>query len=54
MAVEQVGERYKCNICGNEVRVIKVGGGTLVCCGKEMEKIEEQSHSTVNLPDAGG
>jgi len=37
MAVEKVGEKY---ICGNEVTVTKVGGGTLVCCGQEMEKIE--------------
>ena len=40
MAVEQVGENYRCNICGNEVTVTKVGGGTLVCCGEDMEKIE--------------
>ena len=41
MAVEKVGEKYRCNICGNEVTVNKVGGGTLVCCGEEMEKIEQ-------------
>jgi len=40
MAVERVGEKYKCNVCGNEVTVIKAGGGELVCCGKPMEKIE--------------
>jgi desulfoferrodoxin-like iron-binding protein len=40
MAVEEVGENYRCNVCGNEVEVIKVGGGTLICCGEEMEKIE--------------
>jgi desulfoferrodoxin-like iron-binding protein len=40
MAVKNVGEKYRCNICGNEVVVTKVGGGALVCCGKEMEKIE--------------
>ena len=39
MAVEKVGEKYKCNICGNEVAVTEVGSGTLVCCGKNMEKI---------------
>ena len=54
MAVEQVGELYRCNICGNEVRVIKVGGGTLVCCSQDMEQIKEQPQATVNLPDAGG
>ena len=39
MAVATVGEHYKCRICGNEVRVTKVGGGTLVCCGQEMEAV---------------
>ncbi len=39
MAVDKEGEKYKCNICGNEVVVTKVGGGALVCCGEDMEKI---------------
>jgi desulfoferrodoxin-like iron-binding protein len=39
MGVKKVGEKYLCNICGNEVTVTKVGGGTLVCCGQDMEKI---------------
>lgn len=39
MGVENVGEKYRCNICGNEVTVTKVGGGALVCCGEEMEAI---------------
>lgn len=40
MAVENIGENYKCNLCGNEVSVTKAGGGELVCCGQPMEKIE--------------
>jgi len=40
VGVEKIGERYRCNICGNEVRVTKVGGGTLVCCGEDMELIK--------------
>lgn len=39
MAVEKVREKYRCNICGNEVTVTKAGGGTLVCCGLDMELI---------------
>ncbi len=27
---------YKCNICGNVVKVLEVGGGELVCCGQPM------------------
>ena len=38
MAVKKIGEHYRCNVCGNEVVVTKVGGGELVCCGKPMEK----------------
>ena len=40
MGVKKAGEKYKCSVCGNEVIVTKAGGGTLVCCGKPMEKIE--------------
>ncbi len=39
MTVEAIGEKYRCNICGNEVTVTAAGGGTLVCCGEDMEKI---------------
>ncbi len=39
MAVNKVGEKYRCNVCGNEVEVTKVGGGTLVCCDEDMELI---------------
>ncbi len=39
MAVRAVGEEYRCNVCGNEVRVTKVGGGELVCCNQSMENI---------------
>lgn len=40
MAVKDINEKYKCNICGNEVIVTKAGSGTLVCCGEEMELVE--------------
>jgi len=29
-------ETYTCNICGNEVEVQEVGGGTLICCDENM------------------
>ena len=54
MAVEQIGEKYVCNICGNEVIVTKVGGGTLVCCGQDMERIKGEPPEVIQLPDAGG
>lgn len=27
---------YRCGVCGNMVEVLHVGGGTLVCCGQDM------------------
>ncbi len=41
IGVKNVGARYRCKSCGNEVTVDKVGGGVLVCCGQEMELIKE-------------
>ncbi len=53
MAVEAVGEKYRCNICGNEVVVTAVGGGTLVCCGADMEKIEQLKSRLGYLTEEG-
>ena len=44
-------QTYKCNRCGNEVEVQQVGGGTLVCCGEEMEMTTENL-TAVNLMKA--
>jgi len=41
MKVTEVGQRFRCRLCGNEVEVTKVGGGELVCCGEAMELMEE-------------
>jgi len=41
-------ETYKCNACGNEVELNKVGGGELHCCGQAMEMITENL-TLVNL-----
>jgi superoxide reductase len=37
------GEIYRCNVCGNIVSVDYAGGGTLVCCGEEMELMTEKT-----------
>lgn len=34
---------YRCEKCGNMVAMIKKGGGTLVCCGQPMTKLEAGS-----------
>ena len=33
---------YKCSVCGNVVEVVEAHEGVLVCCGKEMDKLEEK------------
>lgn len=36
-------EIYKCNICGNVVEIIGEGEGQLVCCGENMELLNEKT-----------
>ncbi len=33
----RLGKIYFCPVCGNEVKFEKDGGGTLICCGQEMQ-----------------
>lgn len=35
---------YKCNICGNVVELLHIGGGELICCGKPMELLLEKTN----------
>jgi superoxide reductase len=39
----QLNEIYKCEVCGNMVEVIHSGGGELVCCGKPMKVMRENT-----------
>lgn len=34
---------YRCEKCGNVVASVKVGGGTLTCCGQAMTKLKANS-----------
>lgn len=36
----EIGEKFSCPVCGNEVEVTRAGGGELVCCGQMMEVVE--------------
>ena len=38
-----VGEIYKCNVCGHIVEVLHEGTGELVCCGQPMELKKENT-----------
>lgn len=40
---KKIGDVYKCSLCGNIVEVVHAGGGTLVCCGKEMDVVVENT-----------
>lgn len=48
MATKDRLEVYKCNICGNMVEVLHVGGGDLVCCNQPMELLAEKSEDEGN------
>ena len=36
-------EVYKCEVCGNIIEVLHVGGGELVCCGQPMKLMVENT-----------
>lgn len=40
--IEQ-NQTYKCNVCGNIIKVIEVGGGDLMCCMAPMELVESEN-----------
>ncbi len=39
----QIRELYRCSICGNVVEVCYPGAPSLVCCGKDMEKLKAKT-----------
>lgn len=39
----QKNDVYRCQVCGNMVEVLSVGGGTLVCCGQPMTQQKENT-----------
>lgn len=39
----QLMQVYKCEHCGNIVEVVGAGSGTLVCCGKDMTLLTENT-----------
>ncbi|MCH3964909.1 MAG: desulfoferrodoxin [Clostridium sp.] len=39
----EVKQVYKCEVCGNIVEVLSVGGGNLTCCRKQMTLLEENT-----------
>lgn len=39
----ELNQIYKCNVCGNIVEVVHASAGELVCCGKPMELLKENT-----------
>jgi len=39
---------YKCELCGNIVEVLHGGAGELVCCGKPMKLLAENTTDAAN------
>lgn len=39
----ELREIYKCAACENVVEVLRIGKGTLVCCGEDMEKLKAKT-----------
>lgn len=39
----ELNQIYKCNVCGNLVEIVHVGGGQLVCCNQPMELLTEKT-----------
>jgi superoxide reductase len=35
-------ELYRCEVCGQIVRVVKAGPGALFCCGEPMRRIDDK------------
>lgn len=48
----KINQVYKCNICGNIVQILHIGGGELVCCGQPMELQTEQAPTQGRDPDS--
>jgi len=49
------GEVYKCEVCDNIVAVIQGGDGDLVCCGEDMQLVNESEAKDfwAGLPKVG-
>ncbi|MFC1913221.1 desulforedoxin [Chloroflexota bacterium] len=38
--MNQLGKRYRCEVCGTEVLCTKARDGTVICCEKDMAVVE--------------
>ena len=46
MDLTELRQIYKCEVCGNIVEVIHSGVGALVCCGQEMQLLDEKTEDS--------
>ena len=45
MIPSQEGQKMKCEVCGNEMMVLQVGGGDVICCGQSMRLLTESGEA---------
>jgi len=48
--MNRVKDLFRCNVCGQQVRVVRPGPGALYCCGEPMELIEEGDEEKAEEP----
>ena len=41
--MSELNQVFKCEMCGNMTEVVHAGGGTMVCCGKNMTLMAENT-----------
>lgn len=41
--MEKKNEFYKCEICGNVLKIVEDGGAVPVCCGQEMTRCSDKN-----------
>ena len=46
--VREADEIWRCGVCGNVVKVVEVGGGQLVCCGRPMIRADKKATEKEN------
>ena len=45
----EMGDRYKCKKCNFEIEVIRSGNSIPICCGEEMQKVEDTKDNPIKI-----
>lgn len=44
----ELNQIFRCQVCGNVVELVNVGGGQLVCCGQPMDRLEPNTEDAAS------